>query len=110
MATKLYRLIELISPVERIIVSRQYLPGSILMVCEAYSEPEVISLDSYLEVTNHPASMFTPTSCDLKYAAARRLVILKSICETPVSVLTQAAGLVEVDSCENVKVLCVHDV
>lgn len=72
------------------------------MVQEAGSAAENDKSDTLQKVTERLALLVTPIRCDSKYITVARQVVLKVLCETPVLISTQVAGVREAIPQENV--------
>lgn len=76
------------------------------MILEAYSEVEKNSEDNKLDIRQQQGVglelLVTLTRSEPKYTTIFRQELLKEMCETLILVFTQASGLIEVLSLENV--------
>lgn len=72
-------------------------PVPVLMLHEAKSEDEKNSSDIREIIEQDPALLVTTAECEPKNITVARQVDLKAMCETPVLVSIQAAGVIEVN-------------
>lgn len=94
--TYMDRFIKWIHPDERKII-RYYSPAvSILMVNNDGIEAEMKESGTWQEVTEDLTLLETITRCDPKFITVSRQWLLNAMCEKPVSVSIQVAGLIEV--------------
>lgn len=100
--TFMEKFMKYIHPVERKIMLHLSPPVPNLMVDEANSGPKKSRLDSRQLIDQDPAVLVTPISGRPNYISAARQVVPTAMLKRSDLVSTQAAGLVEVDSHENV--------